>query len=340
MTARQRGQAPTARPSRRGTLVGAGLGGLAVSGAGAAAWGLLVEPRLFALRRVDAPVLTPGSAPIRVLHLTDLHLLPTQHRKIAWTAALADLPPALRPDLVINTGDTLSAPDAVPAAVEAFGRLLDLPGGFVHGNNDYTAPTRRSPHRYFQPRRPSVKGPPLPWRALAAAQAARGWIDLNNHRQTIEVAGQRIALAGIADSFTRRDRYPTIAGPADDTAAVRIGVLHTPEPASLDKFARDGYDLLLAGHTHGGQVRVPGIGALVTNCGIDRSRARGLSRWGARSWLHVSAGLGANPYLDLRFCCRPEATLLTLVPRAAARGTGAGSVSRAVAWSGGEAPIG
>ena len=90
---------------------------------------------------------------------------------------------------------------------------------------------------------------------------------------------------------------------------------HAPEPRILDRFAADRYDVVLAGHTHGGQVRLPRFGALVTNCDLDRSRARGLSRWGAHTLLNVSAGLGTSPYLPLRFCCRPEATLITLQPR-------------------------
>ena len=83
----------------------------------------------------------------------------------------------------------------------------------------------------------------------------------------------------------------------------------------LDGFAADGYDLVLAGHTHGGQLCLPGYGAIVTNCGVDRSRVRGASRWGAHMRLHVSAGLGTSPYAPVRFCCRPEASLLELVPR-------------------------
>ena len=130
----------------------------------------------------------------------------------------------------------------------------------------------------------------------------------------LTVRGQRIALAGVDDPYTRRDRYDLIAGPADRDAVVRIGVAHAPEPRVLDCFAADGYDLVLAGHTHGGQVRLPGSGALVTNCGIDRSRARGMSRWGSHTVLNVSAGLGTSPYMPMRFCCRPEATLITLAP--------------------------
>ena len=80
--------------------------------------------------------------------------------------------------------------------------------------------------------------------------------------------------------------------------------------------AADGFSLLLAGHTHGGQVCVPGVGALVTNCGLDRRMAKGLHRWpGTPAWLHVSAGLGTHPTAPIRFACRPEASLLTLIPR-------------------------
>lgn len=286
----------------------AALGAVAVGGA---VYATVIERHWYALRRVTVPVLRPGAWPIRVLHVSDLHLLPTHRRKIDWVRGLADL----RPDLVVNTGDTLSSKDSVPTAVRALDRLLELPGAFVFGNNDYFAPRPKSPHRYFISGDRLPKTAPLPWRDLRAAQAERGWVDLSNRKAVIEIRGQRIALAGVDDPHLRKDRYAEIAGPADTRAVVRIGVAHSPEPRVLDAFADDGYDLVLAGHTHGGQVRLPGIGALVTNCGLDRSRARGLSRWGAHTWLNVSAGLGNSPYMPVRFCCRPEATLLTLVPR-------------------------
>jgi predicted MPP superfamily phosphohydrolase len=145
-----------------------------------------------------------------------------------------------------------------------------------------------------------------------------GWLDLNNARGRIKVGELDIEVGGVHDSHIRRDRYEAIAGPADPAADLRLGVMHSPEPDVLDRFADDGFNLLLAGHTHGGQICLPGTGALVTNCGIPRTMASGLHRYpaglgDADPWLHVSAGLGTSPYAPFRLCCRPEATLLTLV---------------------------
>lgn len=271
----------------------------------------LIERNWFTLRRFEIPVLEPGSVPIRLLHVSDLHLTPTQRRKHAWIRGLA----ALRPDLIVNTGDTLSAPDGIPAVMDALRPLYDFPGTFVPGNNDYYVPTPRNPMKYFSKDTAVPKGPPLPWPEMARAMSSAGWLDLTHRRATVTVRELPVALAGTDDPHLRKARYELIAGPADRQAVVRIGVIHSPEPYLLQSFADDGYDLVLAGHTHGGQVRVPFGPAIVTNCGIDVRRARWLHRWDERMWFHVCAGLGTNPYMPLRFACRPEASLLTLVPR-------------------------
>ena len=286
---------------------------VAAAGAATLFYATVIERNAFTLRHFDVPVLAPGSRPLRLLHVSDLHIIPRQRRKIAYIQALA----LLKPDLVINTGDTNSALDGIPAVMGALGPLIEsAPGAFVPGNNDYWAPTPKSPTRYFRPRRvPSTKAARMPWTELAEQLAGAGWVDLTHVRTTIEIAGQRVALAGTDDPYLKRADYSLIEGSADPTAAVRIGVIHSPEPPLLQRFADDGYDLVLAGHTHGGQVRIPFGPALVTNCGIDRKRARWLHPWDERMYFHVCAGLGNNPYSPIRFACRPEASLLTLVPR-------------------------
>ncbi|WP_182884460.1 metallophosphoesterase [Microbispora sp. H10885] len=284
--------------------------GLGVAGAGYAA---VIERNWFRLRRFDVPVLAPGQRPVRILQISDLHLTPRRDRLIRWVRSLA----SLNPDLVVNTGDTLAHPDAVEAYMRAVDPLLDRPGLFVYGSNDLYAPRPKNPVRYLWR---TSKGdsrqhvPNLPWEELGAAMREAGWLDMNNTTARLKVADLDVHVGGIHDSHIDRDRYDDIAGPAPADADLRLGVMHSPEPRNMSRFADDGYQLLLAGHTHGGQLCIPFYGALVTNCGIDRARVKGLSRHES-SWLHVSAGLGTSPYAPARFACPPEATLLTLVPR-------------------------
>ncbi|TDQ55376.1 putative MPP superfamily phosphohydrolase [Actinorugispora endophytica] len=278
------------------------------------AYASVIERNWFRLRRYEIPVLAPGSARLRVLHLSDAHLTPGRRMLIDWIRGLD----AYQPDLVVNTGDSLAHPDAVTPFVDALGPLLDRPGLFVYGSNDLFSPRLKNPARYLWRSSKTDYNkrtvPDLPWRALGAAMSGSGWLDLNNHKGRLKAGGLDIAVAGVHDSHINMDRYEKVAGTADPAADLRLGVMHSPEPRNLDRFTADGYDLLLAGHTHGGQVCLPFYGTLVTNCGIDRARAWGLSRNGA-SWLHVSGGMGTSPYAPVRFCCRPEAALLDLVPR-------------------------
>src|SRR5258707_4345717 len=149
--------------------------------------------------------------------------------------------------------------------------------------------------------------------ALRGRFRARGWRDTTLPRRELEVAGLRIAVAGVDDPHLSRDRYETVAGPASPAANLTLGLTHSPEPRVLDRFAADGYQLVMAGHTHGGQLCLPVYGAIVTNCNLDRSRAKGASRWGARTQLHVSAGSPATPLAPPRFWLRPAVPMLSLV---------------------------
>jgi uncharacterized protein len=280
--------------------------GSAIAGIG---YATIIERNAFVMREVTMPVLSPGSTPLRVLHISDLHMRPNQRHKQAWLRELA----SWEPDFVVNSGDNLSHPKAVPAVVQALGDLLSVPGVFVFGSNDYFAPRMKNPTNYLFKPEARVHGDPLPWQDLRAAFTERGWLDMTHTRREFEVGGLTIAVAGVDDPHIQRDRYDTIAGPASPAANLRLGLTHSPEPRVLDRFAADGYQLVMAGHTHGGQLCVPFYGALVTNCGLDRSRVKGPSQWGADMGLYVSAGIGTSPFAPMRFCCRPEATLLTLV---------------------------
>ena len=283
--------------------------GLAVTGAATLAYASLIERNLFTLRHFDVPLLPPDAEPLRILHLSDLHITPGQRRKQQWVADLA----GLDPDLVVVTGDNMAHPGTLPILTDAFEPLLRYPGAFVFGSNDYRGPVFKNPLGYFDKSRDYVQGVELPAEELRALFRLGGWADLNNARTTLKAGGRTIELTGVDDPHVHRDAYVPAPGGAAD---LHIGVTHTPEPSVLSAMATDGFNLLLAGHTHGGQVCIPGMGALVTNCGLDRRMAKGLHRWPASSaWLHVSAGLGTHPTAPVRFACRPEASLLTLVPR-------------------------
>jgi predicted MPP superfamily phosphohydrolase len=290
--------------------------GLAAVGAAGLTYAAGYEVRAFTLREVSVPVLPADADPLRVLHISDLHMTPRQAKKRAWVRDLA----GLRPDLIVNTGDNLAHLKSVPAVVDGLGDLLDVPGVFVFGSNDYFAPVLKNPARYMIPRR-RVKPPesaPLPWSDLRDAFVARGWLDLTNRRDRLKVNDLDLAFAGVDDPHLRYDRLAEVAGPAESEADLAIAVAHAPYLRVLDAFNRDGYPMIFAGHTHGGQLCLPFIGALVTNCDLDTRRAKGLHQHQtvghAPSWMHVSAGLGTSPMAPVRFCCRPEATLVTLTP--------------------------
>ena len=284
-----------------------GTAAAGVAGLAYAYW----EAQAYTLRRVSVAVLPEGQPSLRILHLSDLHLVPGQTKKREWVRSLRDL----SPDAVIVTGDFMSHADAVPHVLEALDPLFEVPGAFVLGSNDYYAPRPLNPARYLAgPSQLEPRREMLPWGDLVDGLTTNGWLDLGNARATMKVDGREVDVRGVDDPHISRDRYDEVAGPFDSAADLSLGVTHAPYLRVLDAMTADGADLVLAGHTHGGQLAVPGVGALVTNCDLPRAQAKGLSQHG-ESALHVSAGLGTSPYAPFRFACRPEATLLTLSAR-------------------------
>ena len=207
---------------------------------------------------------------------------------------------------------------------------MDVPGAFVMGSNDYHAPTFKNPARYLLPdaRVEREDKVPLPTESLAKAFTDAGWVDLDNRRGLVELRdGRTVGLVGMDDPHLDLDVMPEPGrAPGEEDAVLRLGVVHAPYKRVLNQLKDDGVDAIIAGHTHGGQLCLPFYGALVTNSDLDRGRASGLHGWpgprpdrdgGERStWLHVSAGAGTSPYAQVRFACRPEATLMTLTARA------------------------
>lgn len=304
----------------------AAAGTLTALGAGTLVYANRVELNRFTLRRAEVRV--PGlKSPLRVLHISDLHYVPGQQKKSQWVRSLAQL----QPDLVVNTGDNLSHAQAVPEVLETLEPLLQFPGCFVPGSNDYYAPRFKNPLKYFKG--PSTLHPEaqtLPTEELFGAFGRAGWANLTNAHSAAEIAGLRIEFSGTDDPHLDLDEFsgwPSTDHPSTEqdegetTPApdLRLGVTHAPVRRTLETFADAGADLVFAGHTHGGQVCLPGERALVTNCDLPTQHAKGLHTIrradGGVTTVHVSAGLGTSAKAPIRLFCPPEATLLTVLPQ-------------------------
>lgn len=298
------------------------LTGAIAVGAGVLAYASLIERNAFSVRRESLDILEPGAEPIRVLHLSDLHLAPWQTRKIDWVRSLTDL----NPDLVIATGDMLGHVEALPALRSALAPFAGIPGLYVHGSNDYFGPTFPNPLEYlWKPSSDREHGEPLDTPRLEDLYTTLGWMNLNNSSGRITVNGSALLVAGTDDAHLNRERFDVLAGSVDATlegattpVSAVIGVTHAPYRRVLNFLTTLGADAIFAGHTHGGQVCVPGIGALTTNSDLPVALAKGVSVWnhqGRSAFLNVSAGIGTSIFAPVRFACPPEAVLVTLRAR-------------------------
>ena len=320
-----------------GRAVGTAVGAIAAVGLAAFAWGSLIERNRFTIRQEVVPVLEPGARSITVLHLSDLHMAPWQRQKQEGIARVAEL---VEPDLVVSTGDLLGHEDGLQGLRRALAPLAGRPGVFVHGSNDWFAPRPSNWLKYLTG--PSTQRS-TPGRLDTAALVSfltdeLGWWDLNNRARAVDLRGSRLELIGTDDPHIGRDRLDLLTALVDEMRAsiggrdgeaahssvaadadpLVIGVTHAPYRRVLDGLMTQGAELLFAGHTHGGQVCVPGVGALITNCDLPTSQASGLSMWRharREAFLEVSAGLGTSIYAPVRFACPPEAVVLTLVER-------------------------
>lgn len=286
---------------------------LAAVGAACVGYGIAVERRRYRLVRHRLDILPADDArTLTILHLSDLHLVARDPRKVAF---LASLPPA---DVTIVTGDFLAEPEAVETTVAAVrpvrGRLASW---FVLGSNDYYAPRPLNYFAYFRRTRRRRHAAAGRGRDLIAQLRADGWVDLTNVRSHVALDGLSVELLGLDDAHI--ERHDLRVAPREAPDRFGVAVMHSPD--SAPEAAALGYDLIVAGHTHGGQVCLPGGRALVTNCVLPPRLVKGVIRIGG-SVLHVSPGLGTSKYAPFRFACPPEATLLEL---GAADGGGAAS---------------
>jgi predicted MPP superfamily phosphohydrolase len=129
-----------------------------------------------------------------------------------------------------------------------------------------------------------------------------------NQTKHLETPYGTVRIAGVADPYLNLHETGHIERAEAEVLA--LGLVHAPDVVS--EWLLNGFDVVFAGHTHGGQIRLPFVGSIVTNSDLPAGLAYGSNRVGS-GWLHVSPGLGTSHYTPIRFLCPPEATLLELV---------------------------
>jgi predicted MPP superfamily phosphohydrolase len=285
---------PRRRPEARAHLL-AGVAralGTALVGAGLlASYASHVEPRWAEVVRIELPLprLPRSIDGITVAQLSDIHA--GKHVPVAQVRAFVAAVNALRPDLVVVTGDMF---DRTPESARACARELaaiNAPLGsyVIMGNHE-----RRVPPESGE----------TPFRRA-------GLTVLCNAAHPVRVNGDALWLIGLDDMMTRHgDLEGALHGggyAAVPEEACKILLVH--EPDFVDWAARYPIDLQLSGHTHGGQIRVPGIGPLLLPI-LGRKYPMGLYRV-RDTWLYTNRGVGVT-HPPVRLNCRPEITLLTL----------------------------
>lgn len=303
--------------------LGAGAATLIAGGLGFVAWAAAIERRRFTLRRYELPILPAGAAPIKVLHLADFHYAPGQRKKQRFVRGLAEL----KPDLIVATGDNYGHRDGLPGIAEMLEPFRGIPGFSVFGSNDYYGPIFKNPFTYFTGKRLTV----VRERDLDEAGLRRllfddlGWVDLTNSAAIVRVGDLRIRAVGVDDPHIDLDKPDAALADLERLARrggewdVTLGLVHAPYQRILNRYVADAdVAAIFAGHTHGGQVCLPGGRTILANCDLPKEQAGGLSEWstGGRSVpLHVSRGLGTSIYAPYRTFCPPEASLITLTAR-------------------------
>jgi uncharacterized protein len=281
---------------------------IAVLGIGCVLYGIFIERFRYRIVRHRLDILPVEAEPLVLLHLSDLHFVRRDPRKARFLSTLPT------PDVTVVTGDFLAEPEAIESAVTGVRAVRGRLGSwFVLGSNDYFAPEPLNYLAYFRTGRRRRRGRRGRAPELIRGLVTDGWQDLTNSLDTVSFGGLDADLLGLDDAHIRR--HDLRVAPRNVENSFSVAVMHSPD--SAPEAAALGYALIVAGHTHGGQVRLPWVGALVTNCSMPRRLASGLIRMGS-AVLHTSRGLGTSKYAPFRFWCRPEATYLELRPRAAA----------------------
>ncbi len=243
-----------------------------------------------------------GSQNLKILHISDLHLCGNDDEKVQFIRSIT----STEYDLIVLTGDVFEFLDGLKYGPSLIGRQPRLGAYAVFGNHDYydysifNKTYGRIDRKYRQPEQRNNVEP------HRMALEAGGFTVLRN--ESVDLPGANLFIVGIDYPGIEEDKLTELMKQAPESA-LKLALFHIPR--KLDMLARAGFDIAFGGHTHGGQVRLPGIGALITDSELSRQDASGIVEVG-NTKIHISRGLGADPRSNIRLFCPPAATVIEL----------------------------
>jgi uncharacterized protein len=241
---------------------------------------------------IHVPSATESAHPVRLLHLSDLHASPVV--SLPYLRRAIEAAVAWKPDVICVTGDFVTRKFEDVAGYSSVLRVLSS-----------TAPTFASLGNHDGGYWAGDAGGYADVQWVTELLRASGIRLLHNDSAQVEIHGRRLSLVGVGDIW---------AGHLDISRAFarrRAGetILLSHNPDTKELLGAFEWDLMLCGHTHGGQLRVPWIGATPFAPVRDKRYVAGLGRWDER-WIHVTRGVGS--VFGLRINCPPEISCLTL----------------------------
>lgn len=270
-----------------------------------AVWVVVVEHRMFRVRRVVLDGGAVGLPPLRILHLSDMHFHGRDGPILAFLQKLAGEEDF---DLVLLTGDLIDNPAGIESAARAASLFHPTLGAFaVLGGHDYAhVDAVKAYIHLLRKGGQGAFGQPNPAGQLVARLEAQGVHVLKDRGVRLSgPEGSPFAVVGLRDAFVFNPDFEAAWDGLDEGTPV-IAIAHSPDV--LPEVLARGAALAFFGHTHGGQVRFPLLGALVTRCSLPGRLASGTFRQG-RTVFILNNGLGTSPALPYRLLCRPEVTV-------------------------------
>jgi len=276
-------------------------------GGGILFWAFCVEPNWHRLRRITVRGQKKIKTPFTILHLSDIHFVGKVGLKQYFFQRLS----MLNPDLIVVTGDVIDNDEGIDTAAKYLSGLRARYGTYlVLGNHEYYDYQFKDNIRYHlfagkvSPHRNDTE------RFVRAMQSV-GIRVLVNDSARLEIHGNPVVIGGTDDPLTQKiNMGDALRGM--DSATYNIMLMHVAD--GLLQLQRDGLvDLVLSGHTHGGQIRIPFWGPVHWDTKLPRRYVDGMNEYKGIK-VFVSRGVGAGRYLFLRFACRPEAVLFEVRP--------------------------